>query len=43
MKIFLRTSREDVKTIEENARRVADIMTNLLAFARQQKLERTYV
>jgi signal transduction histidine kinase len=35
--------REDVKTIEENARRVADIMTNLLAFARQQKLERTYV
>ena len=36
-------TREDVKTIEENARRVADIMTNLLAFARQQKLERTCV
>lgn len=35
--------REDVKTIGENAQRVGDIMTNLLAFARQQKLERTYV
>ncbi|MFO7773568.1 MAG: response regulator [Dehalococcoidia bacterium] len=34
--------REDVQTIEENAQRVANIMTNLLAFARQQKLERTY-
>ncbi len=36
-------AREDVKTIEDNARRVVDIMTNLLAFARQQKLERTYI
>jgi signal transduction histidine kinase len=35
--------REDVETIGENAQRVGDIMTNLLAFARQQKLERTYV
>lgn len=35
--------REDVKTIGENAQRVGDIMTNLLAFARQQKMERTYV
>ena len=35
--------REDVKTIAENAQRVGDIMTNLLAFARQQKMERTYV
>ena len=35
--------REDVKIIGENAQRVGDIMTNLLAFARQQKLERTYV
>ena len=36
-------AREDVKTIEDNAQRVVDIMTNLLAFARQQKLERTYI
>jgi signal transduction histidine kinase len=35
--------REDVKIIGENAQRVGDIMTNLLAFARQQKLERTHV
>jgi len=35
--------REDVKTIEDSAQRVVDIMTNLLAFARQQKLERTYI
>jgi signal transduction histidine kinase len=34
-------AREDVKTIEDSAQRVVDIMTNLLAFARQQKLERT--
>jgi len=36
-------AREDVKTIEDSAQRVVDIMTNLLAFARQQKLERTYI
>jgi len=36
-------AREDVKTIEESAQRVADIMNNLLAFARQHKLERKYV
>ena len=35
--------REDVKTIEESAQRVSDIMNNLLAFARQHKLERKYV
>jgi len=35
--------RDDVRTIEDNARRVADIMSNLLAFARQHKLERTYI
>jgi signal transduction histidine kinase len=35
--------REDVKTISDNAQRVADIMKNLTTFARQQKLERTYV
>ena len=37
------SAREDVKTIEESAQRVADIMNNLLAFARQHKLERKYV
>ena len=36
-------AREDVKTIEDSAQRVVDIMTNLLAFARQQKLERTCI
>jgi signal transduction histidine kinase len=35
-------TREDVKTIGDNAQRVADIMKNLLTFAKQQKLERTY-
>ncbi len=35
--------KEEVKTIGDNAQRVADIMSNLLAFARQHKLERTYV
>ncbi|MFU8796535.1 MAG: ATP-binding protein [Dehalococcoidia bacterium] len=33
--------RDDIKTIGDNAQRVADIMSNLLAFARQHKLERT--
>ncbi len=33
----------DVKTIADNAQRVADIMNNLLAFARQHKLERRCV
>lgn len=37
------SAREDVRTICDNARRVADIMTNLLAFARQHKLERTHI
>ena len=36
-------TRRDVKTIADNAQRVADIMNNLLAFARQHKLERTCV
>ena len=36
-------TREDVKTIGDNAQRVADIMKNLLTFAKQQKLERTYI
>ena len=35
--------REDVRTISDNAQRVADIMNNLTTFARQQKLSRTYV
>jgi signal transduction histidine kinase len=35
--------REDVRTISDNAQRVADIMNNLTTFARQQKLARTYV
>jgi signal transduction histidine kinase len=35
--------REDVRTISDNAHRVADIMNNLTTFARQQKLARTYV
>ena len=37
------SAREDVETVCDNAQRVADIMTNLLAFARQQKLQRTCV
>lgn len=36
-------AREDVKTIGDNAQRVADIMKNLLTFAQQQKLEQTYI
>ena len=36
-------TREDVKMIGDNAQRVADIMKNLLTFAKQQKLERTYI
>ncbi len=36
-------TREDVKTIGDNAQRVADIMKNLLTFAKQQKLEQTYI
>jgi len=35
------TVRDDAKTISDNAQRVADIMSNLLAFARQHRLERT--
>ncbi|MFO7712269.1 MAG: ATP-binding protein [Dehalococcoidia bacterium] len=37
------SAREDVKMIEESAQRVSDIMNNLLAFARQHKLERECV
>ncbi len=36
-------AREDVKRISDNAQRVADIMKNLLTFAKQQKLERAYI
>ena len=36
-------ARESLKTISDSARRVADIVKNLLAFAQQQKLERTYI
>ncbi len=36
-------TRRDLKTIADSAQRVADIMSNLLAFARQHKLERTCV
>jgi len=36
-------TRRDLKTIADSAQRVADIMNNLLAFARQHKLERTFV
>ncbi len=36
-------AREDAKRVSENAQRVADIMKNLLTFARQQKLRRTYI
>ncbi|MBE0431493.1 MAG: response regulator [Dehalococcoidia bacterium] len=37
------SAREDARRISDNAQRVADIMKNLLTFARQQKLQRTYV
>ena len=37
------STREDIKTIGDNAQRVADIINNLLTFAKQQKLERTYI
>jgi len=40
---FPETVREDAKTISDNARRVAAIISNLLAFARQHRLERTYI
>ncbi|MCW3994231.1 MAG: response regulator, partial [Candidatus Bathyarchaeota archaeon] len=36
-------TKEDVKTIGDNAQRIADIMKNLLTFAKQQKLEQTYI
>ena len=36
-------AREAVKTISDSARQVADIVKNLLTFARQQKLERTNI
>jgi two-component system, cell cycle sensor histidine kinase and response regulator CckA len=36
-------TREDIKAISDNAQRVADIVKNLTTFARQHKLERTYV
>ena len=36
-------AREAVKTISDNAQRIAGIVKNLLIFAQQQKLERTYV
>ena len=36
-------AREDAKRVSENAQRVADIMKNLLTFARPQKLRRTYI
>jgi signal transduction histidine kinase len=35
-------AREVARTINDNARRIAGIVDNLLAFARQQKLERTF-
>jgi len=34
--------KDDIKMINDNAQRVADIINNLLTFARQQKLQRTY-
>jgi signal transduction histidine kinase len=37
------STREDIRTIGDNAQRVADIIKNLLTFAKQQKLERTYI
>jgi two-component system NtrC family sensor kinase len=36
-------AREAVKTISDNAQRVADIVKSLLKFTQQQKLERTYI
>ena len=36
-------AREAVKTISDGAQRVAGIVKNLLTFAQQQKLERTYI
>ena len=36
-------TRNDVTMINDNAQRIADIMKNLLTFAKQQKLEQTYV
>jgi len=36
-------TKDDIKMINDNAQRVADIMNNLLTFARQQKLQRTYI
>jgi signal transduction histidine kinase len=36
-------AREDVKTVNDNAQRVAEIVRSLLTFAQQQKLERRYV
>lgn len=35
--------KNDVKMINDNAQRIADIMNNLLTFARQQNLQRTYI
>ena len=37
------SAKEDARRISDNAQRVADIMRNLLTFARQQKLQRTSV
>jgi signal transduction histidine kinase len=36
-------TKDDIKMINDNAQRVADIMNNLLTFARQQKLQRAYI
>lgn len=36
-------AKEAVRTISDNAQRVADIVKNLLTFAKQQKLERTLI
>ena len=36
-------TKETVRAINDSAQRVADIVKNLLTFARQQKLERTYI
>ena len=36
-------AREDARRICDNAQRISDVMKNLLTFARQQKLRRTYV
>jgi two-component system, cell cycle sensor histidine kinase and response regulator CckA len=37
------SAREDANRITDNAQRISDVMKNLLTFARQQKLRRTYV